>query len=183
MKLVIAYIQKMRGGKQVPPRAPLDEIFWSAFGGFLGIYLIYILGHYNALNMVDSLFLVGSFGASAVLLYGAPKSPYAQPRNLVGGHIISAFIGVTCALLLNSQPEVAAATAVSLSLVFMHLSRTVHPPGGATALIAVIGSDKIHQMAYWYVLSPISTGAIIMLLIAVLVNNLSPYRRYPEYWF
>jgi len=182
MKLIATYFNKMRGGKKAPPRAPLHEIFWSSLGGFIGIYLIYEIAHYNTLNMEDSLFLVGSFGASAILIYGIPQSPYAQPRNLIGGHIISAIVGVSCALLFASQPEIAAALAVSIALAFMHISRTIHPPGGATALIAVIGSDKIHQMSYWYVFSPIFVGAMIMLLVAVLVNNLSTSRRYPDYW-
>lgn len=172
----------MRGGKQCPPLAPGHEIFWSAVGSFLSIYLIYAIGHYHALHLEDSLFLVGSFGASAVLLYGVPNSPFAQPRNLVGGHIVSAIAGVSCALLLQSWPEFAAAAAVSLALVFMHLTRTIHPPGGATALIAVIGSGEIHQMSYWYVITPIATGALVMLVVALLSNNLSPYRRYPQYW-
>ncbi len=149
MNLISAYLGKMRGGKQVPARAPWHEVFWSAPGAFIGIYLIYYIGHYQPLHFVDSLFLVGSFGASAVLLYGIPNSPYSQPRNLVGGHIVSAIIGIICALLLNAQSEIAAASAVSLALIFMHLTRTVHPPGGATALIAVIGSDQIHEMGYY----------------------------------
>lgn len=182
MKLIRSYLGKMRSEKRCPPRAPLHEVFWSAVGGFVSIFLIYYIGHYHALHLEDSLFLVGSFGASAVLLYGVPNSPFAQPRNLVGGHIVSALVGVSCALLLNFQPEFAAATAVSLALVFMHLTRTIHPPGGATALIAVIGSDEIHHMSYWYVLTPITTGALIMLVVALIVNNLSPYRRYPQYW-
>ena len=177
------YIQKFRGGKKAPPRAPYSEIFWSAIGAFLGILSIYEIGHISQLHLEDTLFLVGSFGASAVLIYGVPKSPYAQPRNLLLGHVISAFMGVTCALLLSSSPEIAAALAVSLALVLMHFTKSIHPPGGATALIAVIGSDHIHEMSYWYVLSPILSGALIMLVIALIVNNLSSLRRYPEYWF
>jgi CBS-domain-containing membrane protein len=166
----------------VPPRAPLHEMFWSGLGAFIGIYAVYYVGHYQELHLVDSLFLVGSFGASAVLIYGIPSSPYSQPRNMIGGHILSAIVGVSCTLLLNSHPELAAAIAVSLSIVLMHLTRTIHPPGGATALIAVIGSDHIHEMGYMFVLTPIATGAVIMLIVAVLINNLSPYRRYPQYW-
>jgi CBS domain-containing membrane protein len=181
-KRVVEHLKKMRGGKTTPPRAPMHEVFWSALGSFIGIYLVYYVGQYQGLYLQDSLFLVGSFGASAVLIYGVPNSPFAQPRNLVGGHVISAVIGVTCALLLGSQPAFAAATAVTLAIVFMHLTRTIHPPGGATALIAVIGGDGIQQMSYWYVLSPIATGALLMLAVAVLVNNHSSYRRYPQYW-
>ena len=132
--------------------------------------------------VTDATVSIGSFGASAVLIYGVPKSPYAQPRNLVFGHSISAAVGVTCALFLESNTALSAALAVSLAIVLMHLTRSIHPPGGATALIAVIGSEHIHQMSYWYVFSPVLAGAVIMLVVALLVNNISSHRRYPEYW-
>lgn len=183
MKWLHSYFGKLRGGKRVPSAAPFHEVVWSAVGGFIGIFTVYQVGHFEQLRIEDNLFLVGSFGASAVLIYGVPKSPYAQPRNLVLGHCISAVVGVTCALLLAPYPAFSAALAVSLALALMHLTKSIHPPGGATALIAVIGSDKIHQMSYWYVLSPIFSGAVLMLLVAMLVNNLSPHRRYPEFWF
>lgn len=182
MNWLHSYIDKFRGGKRVPPKAPYYEVFWSAIGAFLGIFAVYEIGHFERFNIEDSLFLVGSFGASAILIYGVPKSPYAQPRNLVLGHTLSAIVGVTCALFFSEYPAVSAALAVSLALTVMHLTNTIHPPGGATALIAVIGSDQIHQMYFWYVLSPIFTGAVIMLVVALLVNNLSPHRRYPEFW-
>jgi CBS-domain-containing membrane protein len=182
MKWFRSYIEKFRGGKLTPPRAPNYEVVWSAIGAFLGIFAVYEVGHFQQFDIDDSLFLVGSFGASAILIYGVPKSPYAQPRNLVLGHTLSAAVGVACALLLGDFPAIAAALAVSLALTLMHLTRSIHPPGGATALIAVIGSDQIHQMSFWYVLSPIFSGAVIMLIVALLVNNLSPHRRYPEFW-
>jgi len=183
MNEIVLFFKKFRGGKQSPPRAPVSEIIWSAIGAFVGIFAVYKMGSLGQLLIEDVLFLVGSFGASAVLIYGLPKSPYAQPRNLIFGHLFSATVGVTCALLLTSFPALAAALAVSLSLVVMHITRTIHPPGGATALIAVIGSDNIQQMAYWYVISPIFVGTLIMLVIALFVNNFSAYRRYPEFWF
>jgi len=182
MKSLTTYINKMRGGKSTQSRVPLNEIFWSAVGAFFGIYLIYGIGHYQALHIEDSLFLVGSFGASAVLLYGVPNSPLSQPRNLVGGHVVSALVGVSCALWFVAYPEIAGALSVSLAIVVMHITKTVHPPGGATALIAVIGSDHIHNMKYLYVLSPILLGACIMLVVALIVNNLSSSRHYPLYW-
>lgn len=182
MKWPDVYLNKLRGRRRVPQRAPWHEIIWSAVGAFIGIFAVYEVGHFEQFHIGDSLFLVGSFGASAILIYGVPKSPYAQPRNLVFGHILSAIAGVTCALMLKNSPALAAALAVSLALFAMHLTNSIHPPGGATALIAVIGSEQIHQMSYWYVLSPILSGALIMLLVALVVNNLSPYRRYPEFW-
>ncbi len=182
MSWIQSYLEKFRGGKRVPPRAPYYEVIWSAVGAFLGIFAVYEIGHFEQLHIEDSLFLVGSFGASAILIYGVPKSPYAQPRNLILGHTLSASVGVACALLLGEFPAISAALAVSLALTVMHLTHSIHPPGGATALIAVIGSEQIHQMHFWYVLSPVFTGAAIMLVVALLINNLSPHRRYPEYW-
>lgn len=182
-RTVILFINKMRGGKRNPHRVPFHEIFWSAVGSFLGILSIYLVGHMQELHLEESLFLVGSFGASAVLIYGTPTSPYAQPRNLVFGHIFSAIIGVSCVVLLSGGIALVAASAVSLSIIVMHLTRTIHPPGGATALIAVVGGSNIHALGYWYVITPIGLGALLMLVIALLVNNLSPHRRYPQYWY
>jgi CBS-domain-containing membrane protein len=176
-----AYFGKMTGNTQSPPMAGLTEILWSWLGAFLGIGAVAYLDGF--LEKTDVLLLIGSFGASAVLIYGAIKSPLAQPRNLVGGHLISACIGVTAYYLLSSWPWLAAAVAVATSIAVMHATKTLHPPGGATALIFVMGSPKIHQLGYFYALMPVGAGVAIMLLVALLVNNLSPRRRYPEFWW
>ena len=181
MNFFSQYLNKMRGGAASPKRVPLHEIFWSAVGCFLGIASIYMVGHLQGLDLEDSLFLVGSFGASAILIYGVPDGPLSQPRNLIGGHVLSAIVGVSCAMLI-STPVIAAASAVALAVVVMHLGRSVHPPGGATALIAVIGGQNIHDLGYWYVLTPIASGAILMLIVALITNNLSAHRRYPKFW-
>ncbi len=117
------------------------------------------------------------------MIYGAIRSPLAQPRNLIGGHIISAIVGVTIYKLLHNQMWLAAAVAVATAIAIMHATRTLHPPGGATALIAVIGSPKVHNLGYLYAVIPAGLGAVIMLLIAVLINNIPASRQYPEYWF
>ena len=113
------------------------------------------------------------FGASAVLAYGAPQAPFSQPRNITGGHCISAIVGVSVYLLLGDAGIFACPLAVSLAIVAMQLTDTVHPPGGATALIAVIGGSTIHDLGYWYVLCPVALGACIMVGVAWVVNNLS----------
>ncbi|MDH3342244.1 MAG: HPP family protein [Gammaproteobacteria bacterium] len=182
MLAIKQFIKKMQGGGAAHPRAPLHEVFWSAVGCFFGIASIYWLGHLQGLDLESSLFLVGSFGASAILIYGIPKSPFSQPRNLLGGHVSSALVGVTCAMLIPA-PILAAALAVSSAVIIMHLTRTLHPPGGATALIAVIGGQNIHDLGYWYVITPIASAATLMLLVALITNNLSPHRRYPWRWF
>lgn len=173
----------MRPSGTYPPRKPVSKIIWSWVGAFLGIYLVALIGNYTGLVGLNNVFLIGSFGASAVLVYGAPMADFSQPRNIVGGHVNSAIVGVTIFMLVKDS-LLASAKAVSLAIVAMHFTRTLHPPGGTTALIAIIGVDKIHQLGYAYVLYPVLSGAVIMMLVALLVNNLStnPKRHYPVYW-
>lgn len=175
------YFEKMKGTTKSPPRVSLSEIFWSWIGAFFGIAAVAYI-NYNMLEGTDFVMVIGSFGASAVLIYGAIKSPLAQPRNLIGGHVFSAIIGVTCYQLLNSQMWFAGAVAVATAIAFMHATKTLHPPGGATALIAVIGSEKIHNLGYLYAIIPAGLGAVIMLIVALLINNITRTRRYPEFW-
>ena len=179
-----SFFKRMRGGETCPPRKPFSKIAWSWLGAFLGIYLVSVMSRLMHLDLLNSMFLVGSFGASAVLIYGAPQAEFSQPRNLVGGHVISAIIGVSIYKYLSLDIAILGALAVSLSIVAMHFTRTLHPPGGATALIAVIGSAQVHSSGYMFVLSPIATGAVILLVVALFVNNLSsnPKRHYPRYW-
>ncbi len=154
---------------------------WSSVGAFCGIMAVVWTNGW-ILHDTDLVMVVGSFGASAVLVYGAVKSPMSQPRNLVGGHVVSAIIGVTAYQLLHSHIWLAAPIAVAVAIGAMQLTRTLHPPGGATALIAVIGSQQIHELGYQYVLLPVGLGASVMLVIALLWNNIPPDRRYPESW-
>ena len=177
----MAYWRKMRGTTTSPPRVSLSEVLWSWIGAFLGIAAVAWI-HSRLLAQSDLVMIIGSFGASAVLIYGAIRSPLAQPRNLVGGHVISAVIGVACFQILGASIWLAAAVAVATAIAVMHLTKTLHPPGGATALIAVIGSDSILNLGYLYALIPAGTGAMIMLLVALLVNNIPRSRHYPEFW-
>ena len=176
------YFRKMTGTTQSPPRVSLPEILWSFLGSFLGIGAVAYI-NYGWLDKTDLVMIIGSFGASAVLIYGAIKSPLAQPRNFLGGHVLSALIGVTAFKLLAPHLWLAAALAVAFSIALMHATKTLHPPGGATALIAVISGAKVHNLGYLYVLVPVAAGALVMLAVALLVNNLAPRRRYPEFWW
>lgn len=178
---VMNYFSKMKGITQSPPAVSLIEIFWSWVGAFLGMAAVALI-NFNLIGETDLVMVIGSFGASAVLIYGAVKSPLAQPRNLIGGHVISAIIGVAAYKLLSPQMWLASSVSVATAIAVMHATKTLHPPGGATSLIAVIGSQKIHNLGYLYVLVPVGLGAAIMLLVALLVNNIPKNRRYPEYW-
>ncbi len=156
-----------------------EEHLWTFLGSFFGIGIIGLLND-RLLTASDNLFLIGSFGASSVLIYGVINSPMAQPRNLIGGHLICALVGVTFYKLLPDQIWLSSALSVSISIVSMQITKTLHPPGGATALIANIGSNKIHSLGYLYVLSPVFTGAVILLVIAIFFNNRTSNRRYPN---
>jgi CBS domain-containing membrane protein len=154
-----------------------SDLLWTFLGSFCGIGLIGLINS-QIFEVQDHIFLIGSFGASAVLLYGVSNSPLSQPRNLFGGHILSAIVGVTVAQLLPDTLWFSSTLAVSLSIMVMQMTKTLHPPGGATALIANIGSAKIKALGYWYVVSPVATGVIILFVIAMVFNNLSG-RKYP----
>ncbi len=177
-----AYFSKMKGGAKSPPRVGFSEMLWSWLGATVGVG---ICGYLSAtyFEPADLTLLIGSFGASAVLVYAAIKSPLAQPRNLIGGHIIAGIIGVACYKAFGGTLWVAGSLAASFAIVAMLLTKTLHPPAGATALIAVIGGEKIHNLGFLYAFVPAGLGACILLVIALLVNNLSKNRRYPEYWF
>ncbi len=175
------YFSKMRGTGGSPPRVSLTEAILSGVISFLAMALLAYI-HYTFLAGTDALLLIAPFGASAVLIYGAPKSPLAQPRNVIGGHILAAFIGVTAYQLLSGELWLAASVAVSLSISLMHLTKTLHPPAGATALFSVIGGPAVHKLGFLFILMPVAVGAALLTLIGVLLNNAAPKRKYPEFW-
>ncbi|WP_325101055.1 HPP family protein [Paraburkholderia kururiensis] len=122
--------------------------------------------------------LVAPMGASAVLLFGVPASPLAQPWSIMGGNLVSAVVGVTCATLI-ANPVYAAATAVALAICAMFALRCVHPPSGAVALTAVLGGPAIHALGYGFVLAPIATQSAVLLGAAIVYHNLTGH-RYPH---
>jgi CBS domain-containing membrane protein len=156
------------------------EKWIAGAGGLTGILGVMLVSQaYLGLN--GSAALVASMGASAVLLFAVPHGPLSQPWAVVGGHLISAVIGVTCAKS-SAQPLVASALAVALAISAMHYLRCIHPPGGATALTAVAGGDSVHAMGFHYILTPVLLNVCIILLVAIMFNWVFPWRRYPAVW-
>lgn len=162
----------------------------SFLGSLLGM-LALTSAHYTwrAISDAGAVMLIGSFGATAVLVYGSPTAPLSQPRNVLGGHLLSACVGVALRQLLLELPGweggvfLVAALAVSLSILAMSAAGVLHPPGGATALIAVTGDASIRALGWWFTLAPALAGATILLLVALLVNNLPGSGRvYPQHW-
>lgn len=154
------------------------EHLYTFLGAFFGIGLIGYIGS-KCFAVNDNLFLIGSFGASSVLIYGAINSPFSQPRNLIGGHLVCAIVGVTIHKLIPHELWLSSALSVAISIVMMQITKTMHPPGGATALIANIGSEKIKALSYVYVLSPVLIGVLILFIVALIFNNMTPNRSYP----
>ncbi|MBC7452040.1 MAG: HPP family protein [Cytophagales bacterium] len=157
-----------------------NDVFWSFSGSFAGISLIGFI-HSFIVEASDVVFFIGSLGASAILLFGCSNSPLSQPRNVIGGNILSAIVGVTAQYALSGFhiDWLTSAVAVSVALLVMQLTNTVHPPGGATAMIATIGSAKIKSLGYLYVLTPVASGVFILIVVALIINNIPRHRRYP----
>lgn len=149
----------------------------STLGGMLGIFLIAYIS-YQFTGASGAALIVPSMGASAVLLFAVPHGRLSQPWPLIGGNLVSAFIGVSCFKLVP-DPFLASGLAVGLAIGSMHLLACVHPPGGATALAAVIGGDAINSLGYGYVIMPIMLNVLIIFIIAIVFNSFFPWRRYP----
>jgi len=149
----------------------------ASLGGAIGISLIAVIS-YQFTGASGAALIVPSMGASAVLVFAIPHGKLSQPWPLIGGSVVSAIIGVSCFKLI-SDPFLAAGLAVGISIGVMHLLGCIHPPGGATALVAVIGGPAITDLGYAYVWAPILLNVMIIFVIAISFNSLFPWRRYP----
>ena len=125
---------------------------------------------------------VSSMGSSAVLLFAAPHGAMSQPWPVIGGHLVSAVVGVACAQSIPA-PILSASVAVAASIGLMYWLRCLHPPGGATALFAVLGGPPILALGYNYLFVPVLLNAVVMLIVAVLFNYPFVWRRYPQTWW
>jgi CBS domain-containing membrane protein len=155
----------------------LAERLISILGGFVGILMVLEFSG-RVLDFHGSAFVVASMGASAVLLFAVPHSPLSQPWPMLAGQLVSAAIGVTCAKAM-ADPFLAAPLAVALAIGAMHTLRCLHPPGGATALVAVVGGEPVRALGYGFLLTPVLTNVLIILLVAIIANYPFPWRRYP----
>lgn len=157
------------------------EKLLSLISGFIGIYAIFLVTN-QFFGIADAVYIIPSMGASAVLLFAAPHVPFSQPWNVFGGHILSAIIGVACFQWI-SDIHIAAAASVGLAIWVMYYAKCIHPPGGATALAAVIGSSQIHDLGYLYVITPVLINVITILIIAIAFNAPFKWRHYPASLF
>ncbi len=153
------------------------ERWFSALGGFVALFVLLWINT-ALLSLQGAAMVVASMGASLVLLFAVPHGALSQPWALFGGHLVSALIGVSCARWIG-DPLLGGALAVGLAIGAMHYLHCIHPPGGATALVAVLGGEELQQLGYGFVLQPVLENVVLVLILAVLINLPLRWRRYP----
>lgn len=172
------HVLKQLGHKEFYKPGHVEKII-SVSGGFMGILLILIVSG-QVLDFHGAALVVASMGASAVLLFATPHSPLAQPWAVIGGQLVSATIGVAFAKT-SLNPLYASALGVGLSIGAMYYLRCLHPPGGATALVAVLGGNPVHALGYGFLITPVLVNVAIILAVAFATNYPFPWRRYPHW--
>lgn len=165
-------IQKFRGqSSPLPPAPKFRDVALAWLGGVLAISILAGLGEQLMLPLI-----LGSFGASCVLIFGFPEAPFSQPRNVVAGHFMSSLIGLTF-LSLFGPHWWSLALAVGTTIAVMMATRTVHPPAGSNPVIVFLT-----QPSWSFLWFPTLIGAILLVLAALLYNNMSRSQAYPKYW-
>ncbi len=154
------------------------ERWVSGLGGLVGILVVFATSHYLVPDSPGGYLVVASMGASAVLLFAVPHGPLSQPWPVLGGHLLSAIVGSAIALHV-ADPFVAGPLAVGTAVLVMHYARCIHPPGGATALSAVLLGPGIHEVGYGYILEPVMANASAILVAGLAFNAFFSWRRYP----
>ncbi len=165
------FFSKMRGGAECPPRPGFRHIAISWLGGCLAIGAVAYLA-----TVSHSPLVLGSFGATCVLVFGFPESPFSQPRNVIAGHFWSSLVGLVFLTLLGANwwsMALAAGTAIAI----MQLTRTVHPPAGSNPVIIMLTAPT-----WEFLLTPTLLGALIIVMVAIFFNNIPKERAYPKYW-
>ena len=149
----------------------------SALGGLVAIFAILIVSHWSV-GASGAALVVASMGASAVLVFAVPHGQLSQPWPLFGGHLVSAFVGVSCAWLIADE-FLAASVAVGVAIGLMYYLRCIHPPGGATALAAVVGGSAVHELGYAFLVTPVLLNVLTILVVGIAFNAPFAWRRYP----
>jgi CBS-domain-containing membrane protein len=169
---MISFLGKLRGDKaELPPRPSSRSIALAWLGGFVAIAAVATLS-----SALSTVLILGSFGASCVLIFGYPDVPFSQPRNIVMGHVLSSAIGVLF-LHMFGPSWWALALAAGTAIAAMMATRTVHPPAGSNPVIVFLS-----QPGWSFVVFPTLVGALILVAVALVYNNATRPGRYPKYW-
>ncbi len=170
-------LQKLAGEHAaLPAKFSASTMLLAGVGGMVAISLVALLS-----AQLDQLWVLGSFGASCVILFAYPDVPFAQPRNVIGGHFLSSLIGLLAVSLLGT-PWWALGIAVGLTIAAMMLTRTVHPPAGSNPVIVWLAASH-GQFSWQFLWFPTLFGAIMITSVALVYNNLTREGKYPKYWF
>ena len=142
-----------------------------------GLFSIITIGILTLLTYKTEfgIFLVASFGSSMVLLYGYPESPFAQPKNVFFGHLVTAVVGMFFLYLIPLPLFIIIPLAVGFGVGLMILLIVTHPPAGGNPIIVIMGSVSLD-----YLLSPIISGSIIILVFAIIINKFILKKSYPK---
>ena len=172
-----SYLERLKGGKL---RSGLPYPHWQdvLIAGVGGLIIIALLQLVQTEWDLAQCFIV-PFGATAVLVFAAPAAPFSQPRNIVGGHLLSALTGIVVYTLFEETAWWTLGLANGIAIMLMVATKTVHPPAGATSLLPVIGCTTELD----WLLSPVLVGCLIVLVVGILYNNIWAKRRYPAFWF
>ncbi len=157
-----------------------SQILVPAAAASVAILIVGIISHQLMASTQVAHFLLASMGASALLLFVIPTSPLSQPWSLFGGHMVSGFIGISCALLFDDI-VIASAVSVSVAIIAMMYLRCLHPPGGATALIPILMADEVHQVGFQFIFTPIAINTLLLLLLSLIINRLVLHRHYASH--
>jgi CBS-domain-containing membrane protein len=162
---------KQYGSSVYQPNFLYSQILFSYIGSFLSIAALAYLSVHTNYPLIAA-----PFGATAVLVFAVPESPLSQPRNVICGNIIGGLVCVFLVSLFGSEPWVMA-LAVATAIKIMQLTKTLHPPGGAVALVGVMSHASWH-----FLFTPVLAGSIIMVICTLAFNNIVSKRRYPQHW-
>jgi len=168
----MVFLAKFKGdGAPLPPKPTLKAVGLAWLGGFIAIATVA-----GITNLLSVGLVLGSFGATCVLVFGYPDVPFSQPRNVILGHLISSLVGLIYLSVFGAHwwaVALAVATAISLMMV----TRTVHPPAGSNPVIVFL-----LQPSWSFLLFPTLVGALVLTAVALVYNNASREARYPKYW-
>jgi len=175
MKSLLKTLQSYALLESVP--LSMGEKLRSGLAAFASILLVIAVSTWFVSSSGAPLMIV-SIGASAVMVFAIPHSPLAQPWPLLAGNLIAALVGVSCAKLIPI-PMLAAAVAIGVTVVLMLATHSLHPPGGGVALLPILGGKTIHALGYQFIWMPFTLNLLVLLIAAVVFNNLLPGRKYP----
>jgi CBS-domain-containing membrane protein len=185
--MVCVYFQKFIGaGAEAAPKPVLLETFFSFAGAFVGMSALGLIHTYFLVPKMHLPVEVAAFGAMSVLVFSLAKAPLSQPTNVVIGNTIGgavgwAVVGVMEKIGGGHLVWLSGALSVALTIAVQERCNVVHPPGGATAMLFAV-TPPLQKLGAKYIFAPAFLGSVILLVVGLVMNNLSPNRTYPQRW-